>query len=255
MVASARAAFGVAASLTLIVACAGLSPLPESGPTPARGEGIAFRTADGLLLEGTLFRPSERPNMGVVLAHMFPGDQRSWSAVAEELRARGYLVLTFNFRGYGASEGDKDIALIDRDLEAALDFLKDGRAEEVVLVGASMGGTAAVLVAARRDVAGIAALSAPRSFMGLDASEAAARVTEPALFVAAEGDGDAADVARWFAEVVPGPSCAFVARGREHGTDIFKGLQGAELLNVLGGFIKNPEAPAEWNCPSQSGRG
>ena len=43
--------------------------------------------------------------------------------VAETLVVGGFPALTLNFRGYGESEGSRDIELIDRDVEAAIDYL------------------------------------------------------------------------------------------------------------------------------------
>ncbi len=77
---------------------------------------VTFTTDDGVVLGGHLFGTGSK---GVILAHMYPADQTSWYATAEKLAAQGYLVLTFDFRGYGESEGDKQIDRIDRDVMAA----------------------------------------------------------------------------------------------------------------------------------------
>jgi pimeloyl-ACP methyl ester carboxylesterase len=68
---------------------------------------------------------------------MYPADQSSWYATAERLAQEGYLVLTFDFRGYGDSGGEKQIDLIDGDVGAAITAIRGEGAAEVVLAGAS----------------------------------------------------------------------------------------------------------------------
>src|SRR5438132_147816 len=72
-------------------------------------------------------------------------------------------------RGYGEAEGERDIATIDRDLEGAYRYLVGRKIRPIFLVGASMGGTAVLMVGGRVPVAGIATLSAPLALGGLDA--------------------------------------------------------------------------------------
>ena len=65
-------------------------------------------------------------------------------------------------------------------------------AKRIILVGASMGGTAALVAATNIDLAGVAAVSAPREFSGLDALRAVRQLEIPALFVAGRRDGKSA---------------------------------------------------------------
>jgi pimeloyl-ACP methyl ester carboxylesterase len=97
----------------------------------------------------------------------------------------GFRTLTFDFRGYGESGGEKDVAAIDRDMEGAYRYLIGRKIRPVYLVGASMGGTAALIVAARVPVPGVATLSAPATFAGLDAAAAVANWAQRPGLVAA----------------------------------------------------------------------
>ena len=63
---------------------------------------------------------------GLVLAHMRSRDRSTWDAFATAAAAEGIHVLTFDFRGYGASTGARDTAL-DTDLAAAVELLRSGR--------------------------------------------------------------------------------------------------------------------------------
>ena len=79
-----------------------------------------------------------------------------------------------------------------RDWLAAIDFSVAEGATTVIAVGASMGGTSAVMAAAERAaVAGVVTISAPQEFRGLDAVASAGRVNAPLLLIAGNDDGDA----------------------------------------------------------------
>ena len=109
--------------------------------------------AGGVELAGRLFG-SEDATAGVVLAHMLPADQSAWYRTADRLADLGYRVLTFDFRGFcpggdaGCSEGDLDVDAAPTDLAAALTYLRSQGVTSAALVGASMGGTAALVVSA-----------------------------------------------------------------------------------------------------------
>ncbi len=135
----------------------------------------------------------------------------------------GYAAFTFNFRGYSPSGGDKDIGLIDLDLGGALDYLATRGVEQPVLVGASMGGTAAVKVAANRDVAGIFVLSAPAAIDGLSAADYVANVEEPKFFMVAEDDLSARTDGAALYDASSGQRFYEVFTGGEHGSDLVYG--------------------------------
>ena len=161
------------------------TPVPP--PDDASRE-VSFQTEDGITLKGRLFGQGAT---GVVLAHMYPADQTSWWDFANTLAENGYKALAFDFRGYRDSGGDKEMELIDRDVRAAVGFLREQGATGVFLVGASMGGTASLKVASEGNVAGVVSLSAPVQFKGLSVEDNQVRV--PALLIVAEGDRGATD--------------------------------------------------------------
>lgn len=206
--------------------------------SPKGADQVTFRTEDGFLLEGTVFGSGTK---GVVLAHMFPADQSSWSEFAQDLEKRGFVALTFNFRGYGESEGDKDIGVIDRDVIGAIEFLveKRGASSGVVLVGASMGGTASLIAGIRSmKVRGIAALSAPLELMGLDASNLQLGVLPNLkLFIAARDDAEAATAAeQLYKNSTPNAEIKIVP-GSDHGTELLDGERAEEVKGSLIAFL------------------
>lgn len=132
----------------------------------------------GLRLAAHLARPpagspaAGRP--GLVVCHGFPNGPKSAAASGQtypELADRlaedtGWSVLTFNFRGTGASEGDFSLSGWLADLRAAVDaLLETGEVDHVWLCGSSTGGSLAICAAAEDErVRGVAALSARADF-------------------------------------------------------------------------------------------
>lgn len=202
---------------------------------------ITFTTEDGVALSGRLYGSGEA---GVVLAHMYPADQTSWHDTAERLAREGYLVLTFDFRGYGDSQGSKDIKLIDRDVFAAVLTLADAGADRVLLVGASMGGTACLVAGDRSQtlsrlrVTGVATLSAPVEFRGLSAESAVPRLSVPLLFIAAEKDAGA-DAAKTLQDLSGDLGELSIVPGEDHGTALLQGAHADEVWELLNGFIRD----------------
>jgi pimeloyl-ACP methyl ester carboxylesterase len=214
----------------LLLSTAAPPACPAGEPLP-----VEFKAADGVGLRGHLFGEG---TTGVILGHMYPADQSSWFAFARKLAEQGYLALTFDFRGYGESGGEKVISEIDRDMEGAYRFLRL-KVNKIFLAGASMGGTAAIRVAADNPTAGVVSLSAPAAFRGLDAREAARKLTAPCLFVAAEGDGSASEAARAFQKAANSPKPGLlVLPGTEHGTQLFDGPNAGKVEEAILKFLK-----------------
>jgi pimeloyl-ACP methyl ester carboxylesterase len=211
---------------------------PDGGAVPSSA--VSFQTEDGLTLGGHLYGSG---NWGVVLCHMYPADQTSWRAFAEELAQQGYQVLTFDFRGYGDSEGDKDIPHIDRDVTAAVRYLVDSGASEVVVIGASMGGTAALKAAVTFQAmssfrfAGVATLSAPVEFQGLSAADEVPELVVPLLFIAAEDDVGAAG-AHQLEDLSGGSGDLQIVAGSDHGTNLLTGAQADTVKALLLDFLQ-----------------
>jgi pimeloyl-ACP methyl ester carboxylesterase len=176
---------------------------------------------------------------GVVLAHMRIADQTSWFPFATQLADSGkFTVLTFDFRGFGESVGEKDFDLLPDDLEAAVRYMQDVMGvRKVFVVGASTGGTAALIVAARTPLAGVVTISAEADFLALDAVEPARRVTAPKLFIASQGDVPADRSLVMLLDAAVEPKDQRVYDGDAHGTAIFDGPHGQELTQVLLDFL------------------
>jgi pimeloyl-ACP methyl ester carboxylesterase len=212
-------------------------PTPETAPAGVTDEPVRFETSDGVTIAGHLYSGGGPKRKVVVLAHEFPRDQTAWTAFAQQLAAAGIDALTFDFRGYGETGGDKNVAKIDLDLEYAARFIASRDYAQVYLFGASMGGTAAIKVAARLELAGLVTISAPDNFMGLDARTDVASVTEPKLFIAAKGDDGAPDAVNSFMQQASAPKDSIIYEGSEHGTEMLGGASGPDLKTALFGFL------------------
>jgi pimeloyl-ACP methyl ester carboxylesterase len=254
----------VMAFVSFAVACDQGGATPTSSDVGAPGgssQAVSFTTEDGVTLGGHLFGSGSR---GVILAHMYPTDQTSWYPTAERLAAEGYLVLTFDFRGYGESGGDKQIEQLDRDVMAAAQEIADAGATEVVLVGASMGGTACLKMAGEIfasmissvapppyeipavGVVGVVTLSAPVEFKGLAVADDVPMPVCPLLFMAAEDDIGAEGAAA-LERLAPNQGDLQIVLGDDHGTGLLVGPESEKVWALLIAFLAEnlpgPELP------------
>lgn len=135
----------------------------------------------------------------IVLVHQVNADHCGWSTEAFAL-AKKYRVMSIDLRGYGTSQRAKGTTAFAyrNDIAAAVGELRTTGAKKVVLVGASMGGSAVVVAGAfiNPPVDAIVAVSAPTNFKGQNAKTAAPKLAIPARFLAAVDDGAAVSSAK-----------------------------------------------------------
>lgn len=199
---------------------------------------------DEIVLNGHLF--GAQNEVVVILSHMRPNDQTAWFSFAQELAEEGYAALTFDFRGYGETGGDKDFDRLDEDLSAAVRYMRDRGKRQIFLVGASMGGTASLVVAAQREVAGVVAVSAPAQFEDQDALSAVPGVTVPKLFLASEDDTAALISLEELLAAAGEPKGSQIYTGSAHGTNLFQRDQSEHAAAVrerIFQFLREHGAP------------
>jgi fermentation-respiration switch protein FrsA (DUF1100 family) len=134
----------------------------ERSLTPEGAESVWFNSADGTRLHGWFFESQTGPETTtIVFFHGNGGNIGNVSWVGQRFARRGFDVLLFDYRGYGASEG---VAANESDLyadgDAAVAFVrntKGARPERIVLYGQSLG-TAIVSDVASRGVFGAVVL-------------------------------------------------------------------------------------------------
>jgi pimeloyl-ACP methyl ester carboxylesterase len=224
--------------------------LLEPCVTRAERRGIVrFLAADGVRLIGVLLGTG--PNV-VVLAHQggggAPGDLCAWIPYARRLRAAGYRVLVFDHRAFGSSAEPRSNARyrrVDLDVIGAVRLVRARGAQRVVLGGASLGGAAVVGAAPafRVPVQGVFTIGGTYLYGNLDARAAARRLTIPALFVAAEEDGQGrfVDEARVLYEEAPSTNKRLaIFPGIAHGAPQLRDPPVRELVD---GWIRERFAP------------
>lgn len=133
-------------------------------------EDVFFETRDGSRLHGW-FLPAAGgadPRGTVLHLHGNAANITGHYEFTHWLPTAGYHVLTFDYRGYGRSEGCVTRAGTIEDAAAALDFLR-GRPDvdpgRIVVWGQSLGGAVSIVLAARRR-ADIRALAVEGAFSG-----------------------------------------------------------------------------------------
>lgn len=113
-------------------------------------EDVRFHSADGTALAGWFIRAATEGAFGTVV-HMH-GNAQNMSAhwpYAEWLLERGFNVFTFDYRGYGNSQGRPEPKGLFEDAVAALDYSRSrADAGKLYLFGQSLGGMLAIAAAA-----------------------------------------------------------------------------------------------------------
>jgi pimeloyl-ACP methyl ester carboxylesterase len=214
------------------------SPAP-AGQTPA-GEGppdlrTACGTTEGLSAKPLWLRTGDGVRLyaieagagstTVVLAHEGRDSLcGGWLPYAKRLVRSGYRTLLFDFRGNGQSEGvdGRNALRLDRDLAAAVRRAHAGGTRRVFLMGASLGGAAAVQNGASLPVSGIVSLSGTRIWPGFGINHYASlpRLRVPFLYLGTTNDSaapekEARDI---YARVGSHDNRIVLYRGSLHGT-------------------------------------
>ena len=126
----------------------------EKSLIPEGAESVWFNSADGTRLHGWFFESQAGPEIAtVIFFHGNGGNIGNVSWVGQRFAKRGFDILVFDYRGFGASDG---VAANESDLyadgDAAVAFVrneKGARPERIVLYGASLGTAIAADVASR----------------------------------------------------------------------------------------------------------
>ncbi len=131
-------------------------------------ERVSFINGRGQTLIGILHHPAEKStSAAVILCHGMESSKESEKLVAmsRTLADKGVGALRFDFACSGESGGKFEEITYSgevEDLQAAFNFLRPHRAERIGLLGSSMGGTVALLLAARESrVKALVTIAAP----------------------------------------------------------------------------------------------
>ncbi len=171
----------------------------------------------------------------LLLLHMLDSNRSAWEPLIPALLDAGYGVLAPDLRGHGKSQGPRDWEAAVQDITAWIDWLasqNDGE-QQVAIVGASIGGTLAILGCSNNAACvTVIALSPPFESRGLSIQEAleVGLAEKSVLIIASHDDDGFADDARRVLEVATGEASVHLYSGSLHGTSMF-------ILRQLGADI------------------
>jgi predicted alpha/beta-hydrolase family hydrolase len=182
----------------LVAACGPTAPVasPTTSPTEREvavgcqreaqgGTPVHFDSVDGARLGGLMLGTGA---VGIVLVHQIDATLCQWLPYGKRLAERGYRVLLVDLGGYGSSEPSSKP---DQDVKQAVGYLRQQGVGSIVLIGASLGGTASLSAAviAEPPVTGVVSLSGPVHINGMDLSVRIRALASPVLYVAGSDDG------------------------------------------------------------------
>jgi pimeloyl-ACP methyl ester carboxylesterase len=226
-------------------------PLPSiakrCGASHAGWKTLWLKASDGTLLDGAVAGTGDR---GLVLLHESPNDLCGWEPYGAVLSRRGFRVLIVDLRAFGLSHrgpygGPRGATA---DVRGAVDTLRSLGAKKVALVGASYGGSTALVAAPAlgSDIAGVASLSGelnlPRS--GLNALAAAPKLDVPLLIMGSGGDPylDTKDAHMLAAAAKPAQPRLVMFDGTQHGWELLASTHKQRAYAVLIGFLRRVTA-------------
>lgn len=183
-----------------------------------------------------------------ILVHGQAWDASGWSDVAPRFVQRGIPALAIDLRGKGRSTGTTEDYVPGKpwspiaDLAAAKAFVREHGADEVALVGASLGGHAVIASSFDRDNECLVSISAPVAPVP---DELSRRIHGRKLFLCAKDDrsGAFANVLACF-DAVSEPKMLVAFGGEEHSRAMFSAPYAGDLFRQLVDFVAVGLPPA-----------
>jgi dienelactone hydrolase len=213
---------------------------------------------DGIRLKASYYSPG-KPGPGVLLLHQCNRDRSVWNDLAMQLAASGLHVLTFDYRGYGESQGERHESLPPEkraenakhwpgDIDVAYQYLVDQPGVDKTRIGvggASCGVDNAVQTARRHpEVKALVLLSGTTDEAGRAFLEASG--TLPVFISASDDDHDLLPYMTWLASFLHDERRELIAcKGAGHGADMFKGEKSlpAKIVSFFDATLTGPAPP------------
>lgn len=207
----------------------------------AAQETVSFSTDDGGKVCGDIYGKGPR---GVVLAHGGQFNKESWPEQARVLAGVGFQILAIDFRGFGCSsgpgQGDFDNAPFDKDVLAAVHYMKQQGARAVSVVGGSFGGGAA----GDASIKGAAGEIDRIVFLGARPNLDAGKLKSRSLFIVARDDRNVAGPRlpgiRAQYEKAPQPKRLIVLDGSAHAQFLFQTQDAGRVMREILDFLNAP---------------
>jgi pimeloyl-ACP methyl ester carboxylesterase len=211
-----------------------------TAPAPSQ-QTVSLATEDGGRVCADLYGEGTR---AVVLAHGGRFNKESWREQARVLVSQGFRVLAIDFRGFGCSTGpgqtDFDHAPFEKDVLAAVHYLKTQGANTVSVIGGSFGGGAAGDASIKSGPGEIDRIV----FLGAAPNLSAEKLKSRALFIVARDDandsGPRLPGIRAQYEKAPQPKQLIVLDGSAHAQFLFQTDQSARVMREILRFLSLP---------------
>jgi pimeloyl-ACP methyl ester carboxylesterase len=202
---------------------------------------ISFPTEDGGRVCADVYGQGKR---AVILAHGGRFTKESWREQAGVLASKGFQAVAIDFRGFGCSTGpgDKDFdhAPFDKDVLAAVHYLKGLGFKTVSVVGGSFGAAAAgdaSINSARVDIDRIV-------FLGGAPNLSAENLKSASLFIVARYDANDAGPRlpgiRAQYEKAPRPKRLIILDGSAHAQFLFQTKDRDNVIHEIIRFLSPP---------------
>ena len=222
----------------------GVPPVAPTAAAPAPvvgGEPTAFQSADGAVtMRGSLFSAPGPKRKIVIIASQMPDTEAAWQPFAKELASAGVAALTFQMPQYKDTGGQRDLALMDKDIESAVLLLESRDYPLIYVLGDFTAGDAAIRLAARRKVAGIVTVSSPMLVAvpgsAFDPAGDLPRVSVPKLFISHQEQRSSAAV-QLFMQQSPEPKQSKVFASTAPGAGLLGGTDGPTFKQTIRDFL------------------
>ena len=202
---------------------------------------VSFATDDGGQVCADLYGQGSN---AVVLAHGGRFNKESWRNQALSLTSARFRVLAIDFRGFGCSkwpgQEDFDSAPFEKDVLAAVRYLKAHGAKTVSVVGRSIGSAAAGDASIKSAAGEIDRIV----FLGAAPNLPADGLKSRALFIVAREDSNESGLRlpgiRAQYESAPQPKQLIVLDGSAHAQFLFQSDQNARVMQEIVRFLSAP---------------
>jgi pimeloyl-ACP methyl ester carboxylesterase len=207
----------------------------------AAQKNLAFPTDDGGRICADLYGQGAR---AVILAHGGRFNKESWRDQARALVSEGFRVLAIDFRGFGCSTGpgeaDFDNAPFEKDVLAAIHYLKAHGVKTISVVGGSFGGAAA----GDASITSVPGAIDRIVFLGAAPNLPAEKLKSRALFIVARDDANDSGprLPRIHAQYAkaPQPKQLIIVEGSAHAQYLFQTDQSARVMHEILAFLLAP---------------
>lgn len=201
----------------------------------ANSEEFTLVTEDGFKLPATYLEPKIINGAGLILIHQGGSDRSEWAFMHDQLLEAGYILLSYDIRGMGASPNDNgagkrveniynDPTQAPLDLKAAVNYLENlpqVDKDRIGILGASVGGNLAVVGSAKMNIKSAVSISGKTEAVQNLAGSKELSPKSIYFISSMESDGDRAKWAEEMYNMTDGPrEIAITAEEQGHGVTI-----------------------------------